>query len=150
MVLFSLLARLSNDMQIEIIQLLQMKEAQEKLHSMAGNGNRDLSKWRLAKFDCIFSNTMISKQQKITISAGMVDSLFSFEEAVIASIKFTSFDSDAQDKTNISYLIRPMRSSPKTLTCCPKLLKIPKSFLRETTTRYLSKTCTARWWEKKF
>lgn len=71
-----------------------MKKAKAKLYEINEKGDRDLSKERLAKFDNIYPDNMVSKKQKETISAELIDSLFFFEEAQTVYKTFVKFDTD--------------------------------------------------------
>lgn len=93
----------SYDLQIEEVWLQQMKEEKAKLHVINEKGERDLLKLRLPKFDNIFSK--LGFQQKETISADLVDNLFSFEESWIVHKTFVKIDTDVEGETSISYLI---------------------------------------------
>lgn len=93
-------------MKIEKIRLQQMKQTLVKLLGRDGESNRDLCKRWQAKFNETRADNMISKEQKDCILAGMIDRLFFFEEAWIVYVKFVRFQTDPQNDTCFSHLIR--------------------------------------------
>lgn len=73
---------------------------------MDKNEIRDLSGWRLAKFDKICANIIVSKQQIETDSSCMCGSFFLFEEARMVYHRFVRIDTNTQDGPGNSYLMR--------------------------------------------
>lgn len=83
-----------------------MKEVLVKLQGRDEEDNKDLSKWRRAKCDEIYTDNMIRKEQEYCISAGIIDQLFSFEETRIVYLDFVRSDGGPLNETCNSHLIR--------------------------------------------